>query len=110
MAGAAATTAASLPGVFRGLLNGVQQRGEGGVFFVRGADGAYMFPREFTHAQFAESLQALLDDAPECYFVVEERDGHLHVLAYERARVAREALASAGVAVDEGPRVEEVDE
>ena len=67
-----------LPGVFRGLLNGVQQRGDGGVFFVRGEEGAYMFAREFTNAEFAEALQTLIDDTPGA-FLVEERDAQPHV-------------------------------
>jgi hypothetical protein len=95
-----------LPGVFRGLLNGVQQRGDGGVFFVRGEEGAYMFAREFTNAEFAEALQTLIDDTPGCFFVVEERDAQLHVLRYDRARVGREALAATAAP----PRVVEVDE
>jgi hypothetical protein len=118
MAVNSAMSAAALPGVFRGLLNGVHERNEGGVFYVRGEEGAYMFPREFGNAQFAESLQAAIDDAPGYFFVVEERDGHLHVLAYERERVAREALAAAGVTLaaagvadaDDPPRVAEVDD
>ena len=102
MASAVATTpvatttsiARSLHGVFKALLNGVHARGDGGVLYVRGDECAYRFTREFTDAAFRGTLETVLeDDARKHFFVVEERDGQLHVLAYPKERVWQEALA-----------------
>ena len=76
-------------GVFRAILQGVHTRGDGGVLFVKGDGCAYRFPHEFTDAGFRGSLEGILEeDEGAHFFVVEERDGQLHVLAYPRAHVA----------------------
>lgn len=81
--------AQQLHGVFRAILQGVHTRGEGGVLYVKGDGCAYRFPREFPDDAFRGSLETILeDDEGAHFFVVEERDGQLHVLAYPRAHVA----------------------
>ena len=86
--------AASMHGVFKAILNGVHVRGDGGVLYVRGDECAYRFPREFPDAGFRGSLDTILEeDERKHFFVVEERDGQLHVLAYPKERVWQEALA-----------------
>ena len=79
-------------GVYKGLINGVHQRGEGGFLFVRGDEQAYMFPRELDQADLREGLETILCDeaAQDVFYVVEERDGHAHVLAYPRTVVRSE--------------------
>ena len=74
-----------LHGVFKAFLNGVHERGTGGVVFVRGDLCAYRFPHEFEDATFRGSLEdAVQDDEDAHVFVVEQRDGQLHVLAYPK--------------------------
>lgn len=80
--------ASQLHGVFKALLNGVHERGNGGVLYVRGDECAYRFPHEFRDATFRSSLASIVeDDEQRHFFVVEERDGQLHVLAYPKERV-----------------------
>lgn len=93
-----------LHGVFKALLNGVHERGDGGVLYVKDEQCAYRFPREFTDETFRGQLETLLDDTPDNFFVVEERDRALHVLAYPRSHV-REQVANAMLK----PSIEEVD-
>jgi hypothetical protein len=88
-----AVSTTSLHGVFKAILNGFYGRGDGGVLYVKGEECAYRFPHEFPDATFRDGLESLLSDNGKRYFyVVEEKDGHLHVLAYERQRVIEEAL------------------
>ena len=78
----------NLHGVFKGILNGIHDRGEGGVLFVKGEECAYRFTSEFTNAEFRCALKDILDkDEGLHFFVVEERDRQLHVLAYPKTRV-----------------------
>ena len=82
------TMANNLHGVFKGILNGIHERGEGGVLFVKGEECAYRFASEFTNAEFRCTLRDILDkDQGLHFFVVEERDKQLHVLAYPKTRV-----------------------
>ena len=83
-----------LHGVFKALLKGTIDRGEGGVLFVRGDECAYRFPSEFQDQNFATNLQDLVDERADLFFVVEEREGSLHVVAYEKERVHREVAES----------------
>lgn len=97
-----------LHGVYRAALNGVHARGDGGFVFVRGDECTYMFPSELTgHATASDSLAELLEAeaGKSVFYVVEERDAQLHVLAYPRDRVLRDAIEEYGSA----PRIEEVD-
>jgi hypothetical protein len=88
-----AVAGTALHGVFKALLNGVHARGEGGVLYVRGGECAYRFAHEFADAGFRGSLETVLEeDARRHFFVVEERDGQLHVLAYPKERVWADAL------------------
>ena len=103
-------------GVFRAAVQGVRDRGDGGFVYVRGDECGYMFPRELRGQDDARrGLDELLEApaASRVFYVVEERDGHLHVLAYPRERVLRELVEDAqqqmrGAATEEPARVEEV--
>lgn len=95
-----------LHGVFKAALNGTHYRGTGGFVYVKEEECAYLFPSELTHHKdAAATLQELLEDekAKEVFYVVEERGGQLHVLAYPRATVLKTMLEEEGEA-----RVEEV--
>ena len=87
-------------GVFKALLNGVHARGTGGVLYVKGQECAYRFPREFGDETFRSSLASIVDGDDANFYVVEEKDGALHLLAYPKEHVFR-------AAVEEAPRVEE---
>lgn len=89
--------APSLHNIFKALLNGVHARGEEGVLHVRGEVCAYRVPADYSDASFRGALERLLEeDAGQHFYVVEERDGKLHLLAYDRARVVRDARGGAG--------------
>lgn len=79
-----------MSGIFKALLNGLHERGDGGFLYVRGEDCVYMFPHEL-HNQDAlrDGLQELLegDAAHTVFYVAEEISGNAHVLAYPRATV-----------------------
>lgn len=80
----------NIHGVFRAAINGVHQRDEGGFVYVKDDRCGYMFPCELQHAPAREMMQQLLDDkekACQVFYVLEERDGKLHVLAYPRVDV-----------------------
>ena len=91
----AGATGKQLHGVFKALLNGRHTRGPGGVLYVKGDACAYRFPTEFPDANFATSLQSIVDDdAGHHMYVVEERDAQLHLLAYPHAHIVAEVAQS----------------
>lgn len=95
-----------LHGVYRGLLNGVYERGEGGFLYVRGDEAAYMFPHELQNQdKMRDGLQEILQDesAKHFFYVLEEKDGKGHVLAYPRQVVQEAVLNEYGRGND--PRV-----
>ena len=79
-------------GVFKALVNGLQEKGEGRVLWVRGETCSYCCPEDFGNAEFASGLRMLLDkpQAQTLFFVVNEEGGKLHVVAYPREKVYRE--------------------
>lgn len=79
-------------GVFTALINGVHEKGEGGVLWVRGEICAYCFPDDFGNAEFASGLKLMLcnPQSQTVFFVVNEADGKLHVVAYPRDKVYAE--------------------
>lgn len=82
-----------LHGVFKAIVNGVNERGKGGVLFVKGDGCAYRFASEFTNDEFRGALTTVIEnDEDRHFFVVEERDKHLHVLAYPKTRVWTDLL------------------
>lgn len=94
----------TLHAVYRAILRGVQDRGEGGFLYLRGSDGAYMFPHELLgRDDFRGSMRELLeaDAARHVFYVAEERDGSIHLLAYPR-HVVRDEVTRAAAAVDGG--------
>ena len=93
-----------LHGVFRAALNGVHERGDGGLVYVDGDRCAYLFPRELEgHPEAQESLTDMLADekAKLVFYVLEKRQDALHVLAYPRERVLADMSADAPSAIEE---------
>lgn len=90
--------------LFKFLLDAVHKRGSGGVLYVKGEECGYLFPHEFKDATFRGHLESMLEGehAQQVFFVVEERDANMHVLAYPKEQVVRDALR-------EEQTVEEVD-
>ena len=78
--------------VFKALVNGLYERGDGGVLWIRGDEYCYCFPDEFSNAEFAYGIRLLLNkpESADLFFVIEEVTGKAHVVCYERARVIRE--------------------
>mgnify|MGYP001376148772 CR=1 FL=1 len=101
-----------LHGVFKAALNGAHYRGDGGFVYVKGEECAYLFPREFRGRQpdAATTLEELLQDekAKQVFYVAEEREGQLHILAYPRERVLSDMVEEAREASTES-RIEDVD-
>lgn len=86
---------ANLHGIFKAAINGIQYRGTGGFVYVKADECGYMFPNELVHqpdlrTALDEMLQS--ESASRVFYVVEERDGNLHVLAYPRDAVLAQAL------------------
>jgi hypothetical protein len=80
-------------GVYKGLLNGTYARGDGGFLYVKGDECVYMFAHELKNQDEARrALEvALEEDADkEFFFVLEERDNILHMLAYRKANIRHE--------------------
>ena len=86
-----------LHGIYKGILNGIHQRGDGGFLYVRKNEAAYVFPHELKNQDdLCDRLQELLqdDNAKLVYYVVEEADNACHVLAYPRAVVEQAVVDS----------------
>lgn len=100
---AAADGTKPLHGVFKALLKGARDRGDGGVLYVKGDECAYRFAHEFRDAGFRKQLEEVLesDDARGLLFVVEERDAALHLLAYPAKQVWADAAAAVPSVVEE---------
>lgn len=84
-----------LHGVFRAALNGMHERGDGGFVYVKGEECAYLFPSELKgHDEVRKTLEEMLEDekAKLVFYVLEERDNALHVLAYPRDRVLKDMI------------------
>ena len=79
-------------GVFTALINGIEEKGEGGVAWVRGDRVAYCFPEDFNNEEFANGLRMLLDNphANTLFYVVNEKEGKAHVVAYPRVNVYKD--------------------
>ena len=78
--------------MFRAILNGVHERGGGGVLLVRGEECAYCFPEDFGNDEFRYGLKKTLamTAAQNFFFVVKQEQDAMHVLSYPRERVFRE--------------------
>ena len=101
-----------LHGVFKAALNGMHARGDGGFVYVKGDECAYLFPSELKgHDQVRETLEEMLQDekAKLVFYVLEERDNALHVLAYPRERVLADVIADEKPTTPLEPAIEEVD-
>ena len=83
-----------LHGIFKAILNGIHERGEGGFLYVCDNEVAYIFPSELKNqTDLRNGLQEMLqdDNSQYVYYVVEKKDGKCHVLAYPR-QVVRDAI------------------
>jgi hypothetical protein len=67
--------------------DGVINRGDGGVIFVRGDSIKYQFSNEFTQKDFATKLQETINDDKENIYVVLEKDSQYHLLAYRKSQI-----------------------
>ena len=88
----------SLHGVYTAILNGFHQRGDGGFLYLRDNNAMYLFPDEIKNQNdLRESLRSMLQDdsAKNVFYVAEERDGEIHLVAYPRAVVLEEARKAA---------------
>lgn len=118
------TSASSSPvltlGVYRAALNGLEERGEGGVVYMRGDECGYVLPDEVSRADVAEGLRGLLADeqSKTLFYLLVERDGRVDVHAFRRDQAiaevhkAMKGSSSSGesrAAPDASPRIEEVD-
>ena len=82
-----------LHGVYKGIINGLHTRGDGGFLYVKGDECAYMFPHELKNQNDTrKGIESLLQEDESCskFYVLEERDGHAHIMAYERSTVREE--------------------
>ena len=100
-----------LHGIYKGILNGLHERGEGGFLYVRNDEAAYLFPHELKNQKdLQDGLQEMLegDAARHVFYVVEETAGKCHVLAYPREVVWKtikdELLRDGGRGSEEGGR------
>ena len=83
----------TLHGVYRGILNGIKERGEGGFLYVKGEECAYLFPHELKYQKEAsEGLSDLLqgENAKSVFYVAVEKDGKMDILACPREEVWKE--------------------
>lgn len=111
--------------VFVSLLNGMQQRGDGGVLYVEAEHDrcAYRFAHEFVDQRFARALEDVLREESnrEAAFVVVRQGMELHTLRFSKEDVyhgAVESTADPAAAAaapgadgdddDDPPRLEEV--
>ena len=101
---------ASLHGVHKALLNAEQSGQTGGALYVKGDECVYRavddFPDERFRAQLGELVRA---GGPLYFFVVEERDNKLHVVAYAKETVWQEAKRAYGIASPAAPSAAEAD-
>ena len=84
--------------IFKVYVNGLHTRGPGGVVYVNyGIQRCgYLFPQEFSDTALREALGKRLDETCQHIYVVEERDGTLHLLAYPIEAVQNAIAGAAG--------------
>ena len=90
-------------GVFRAIYKGVQTRGDGGFLYVRGDECCYMYPGELSDAGARAAMTKVMAQelAASVYFVAEERDGNMHILAHPKELVMAAAVAASPPAREE---------
>ena len=81
---------------YAAILHGVKTRGDGGVLYVNFEKNTrgYLFPHEFADPNVKRDLAELLqrETSKEFFFVLEERDRKMHVLAYSKETVLEHTL------------------
>ena len=93
-------------GIFAALLNGVHERGEGGVLLVKGEECAYLFPHELPDPTgMGESLRETLaqPETRSVFLVVLVSETRADVVAYPRERVYREAREAVAAEKEAAP-------
>lgn len=93
-------------GIFAALLNGVHDRGEGGVLLVKGEECAYLFPHELPDPTgMGESLRETLaqPETRSVFLVVLVSETRADVVAYPRERVYREAREAVAAEAEAAP-------
>lgn len=70
--------------LFKIFLNGVHERGKGGVVYKKNENATYVFPSQFPEEKFRSGMQALVDDPKNTnlFFIVEEQEGKAMIRAY----------------------------
>lgn len=78
-----------MKGISAALLNGIHERGEGGVLWVRGEECRYCFPNEFGSKEFEDGLVDMLsrEESSSIFFAVVEDEGKMHVMAIPKQSV-----------------------
>lgn len=75
-------------GVFRAIVNGVEQRGDDGFLYVKGESCAYMKLGELENMDFKAALTEIIsNDDGEHFFVATETSGQVDIMAYKKERV-----------------------
>ena len=79
--------------LFKCYLNGVHDRGKGGVVYKKGEEATYVFPSQFPEEKFRGGIQTLVDDPvnTDTFFIVEEMEGQAVVRAYNLQSVLADA-------------------
>jgi hypothetical protein len=79
-----------MSGIFRAIINGVHERGDGGFLYVKNDQCSWMFPHEFKHGAMRETLEELVE-RKQVFHVVEVGE-QVTIKAYDREAVMRGAL------------------
>lgn len=88
------TSSTSLHGVYTAILNGLHERGDGGFLYLKDNNAMYLFPDEVKNQNdLRDSMRSMLQDdsSKNVFYVAEERNGEIHLLAYPRTVVLEEA-------------------
>lgn len=82
--------------LFKLYLNGVSEKGKGGLIFKKQDHATYMFPSEFADHKFGSSMKTLIEEPvnTDVFFIVEEKDGQAVVRAYNMQSIISDAGAA----------------
>jgi len=90
-----------LHGIYKALLNSVDTHQARGILHVKGEACVCKYASEFG-GEIADKMEELLEQNPTFFYVVEEKDQQLHVLAYPKDTVYRAVASIAATEVDSG--------
>lgn len=79
--------------LFKLYLNGVSDKGKGGLIFKKQDHAAYIFPSELADVKFGSSMKTLIEEPvnADMFFIVEETDGQAVVRAYNLQSIISDA-------------------